>query len=67
VCSGFGSSGFADHFITLRARWEQFGCVTQSLRLFGKPRFKGLGLTETASLHGVAPSFSWRRERTGAN
>jgi hypothetical protein len=52
-----GSARFFERCISHGARRKQFDFLTQALRLFGKAFCKGLGLFETASLHGAAPSL----------
>ena len=49
--SGFGLSGLADHLVSYRARWKQFGFSAKAICFLGKSFFKRLGLFESATLH----------------
>jgi hypothetical protein len=47
----FDLPGFADHFISVRARWKQASFSAEAFCFFGKSFFKRLGLFEAATLH----------------
>jgi hypothetical protein len=57
VRPGFSLAGFAERLFALRTRRERFGLVAKAFCHFGKSFFEGLGLFETAALHGKSSFY----------